>query len=952
MVYDRGSKDDYGTLTDDETTSWITTKAYALEGGGSMQIYLGSETQEPDPTIESFEGAGDVPAFRGTAYLVFSDLQLERFGNRRPNVLVEFIATNDNPAQSYELVKTIDVSDIHWGSYPHSVGCWDNDGTAHFFSGNWTFSDPASGLVRYYKVFPSGATSFIKQTSSSTRRGIFGHQGRFPAFGDGTNGRTVNEPLGALHDPDLNFSIGLNASGLASPGGTTSTHHTCQIGTIVGGLIAYCSNPGDTSSTNKFRIYKYEKSVEVGLIFPDTEVDYDMVDITHPAGATYAWTLTENYVYMLITGANHGIYQYSTDDGSLVNSWVGVGSNINSESTTMMTADRDDETKILWGAGTNYYEFNTVTAVETEFASACTHSSRSRANNIMYKGGLCFEHDEGGGEILVKSLSSVEKQGERLDRIVTELCEDSGLTSSDIDVTALTGITVDGFTFSAGSALGAITNLMTAYQFSAYEDENKIIFKLRDGSVDKTISADDLACGVGGATDALLPYKRIDDQNLPRAVNVHFSDYANEYARGTQQAKRLRAMISSEQVLNVELPLVLTANSARQIAEKVLNTTWTARVEYEKFTLPMKYVDIVPTDILSLSLNGTTHEIRTTSVTISDVVEVIGVSNDQASYSSDISGFSATQSYRGGAYTGPPEIYLLNLPPLRHRDSDEGFYFCAHGYHPDWKGCTLYSESPSGGYVKMASAIGGVTAGVALTALADANASTIDYASTLTVRMRNGTPASSTEAAVLADHSVNAIAVGSDGAWEIMQFVNATDNGDDSYTLDTFIRGKVGTEWAMDGHAVDDLVIWLDSSKMVRAFTPDTGTQYEFTGVSFGQDSTNGQRKLFTNTGYAAKPLSPVHVTTSDAGGGNFDVAWTRRGRVWGDWRDLVDVPLGEASEEYTVKVIDTDQTTEVSSTTVSTNAATVAASAGQYVKIAQNSDFYGAGEYTDLIQF
>jgi len=208
VVYDRGSKDDYGTLTVDQTTAWIATKAYALEGGGSLQIYTGSETQEPDPTIESFEGAGEVPAFRGTAYLVFSDLQLERFGNRRPNVLVEFIATEDDPAQSYELVKSIDMNDLEWGSYPHQVGCWDNDGTAHFFTGNWSFSDPSSGLVRYYKVFPSGSASFITQFASRYRYGMFGHQGRYPAFGDGVSGRTLSEPLGALHDPELPLSIG------------------------------------------------------------------------------------------------------------------------------------------------------------------------------------------------------------------------------------------------------------------------------------------------------------------------------------------------------------------------------------------------------------------------------------------------------------------------------------------------------------------------------------------------------------------------------------------------------------------------------------------------------------------------------------------------------------------------------------------------------------------------
>jgi len=51
----------------------------------TIRIYKGSETQLPDPLIESFEGSGKTPAFRGQAYLVFEDLPLAEFGNQLPN---------------------------------------------------------------------------------------------------------------------------------------------------------------------------------------------------------------------------------------------------------------------------------------------------------------------------------------------------------------------------------------------------------------------------------------------------------------------------------------------------------------------------------------------------------------------------------------------------------------------------------------------------------------------------------------------------------------------------------------------------------------------------------------------------------------------------------------------------------------------------------------------------
>ena len=57
----------------------------------NMRVYPGSQTQLPDPLIEAVEGAGKVPAYRGTAYVVLEDLQLARFGNRVPQLSFEVV---------------------------------------------------------------------------------------------------------------------------------------------------------------------------------------------------------------------------------------------------------------------------------------------------------------------------------------------------------------------------------------------------------------------------------------------------------------------------------------------------------------------------------------------------------------------------------------------------------------------------------------------------------------------------------------------------------------------------------------------------------------------------------------------------------------------------------------------------------------------------------------------
>ena len=48
-----------------------------------------------------------------------------------------------------------------------------------------------------------------------------------------------------------------------------------------------------------------------------------------------------------------------------------------------------------------------------------------------------------------------------------------------------------------------------------------------------------------------------------------------------------------------------------------------------------------------------------------------------------------------------------------------------------------------------------------------------------------------------------------------------------------------------------------------------------------------------------------MHIEGSRNGGGDLTITWIRRTRFSGEWRDLVDVPLNEASEAYEVDVID-----------------------------------------------
>ena len=57
----------------------------------NMTVHSGAMDQLPDPLMEAVEGAGNVPAYRGTAYVVMENIDLGQFGNRVPQFSFEIV---------------------------------------------------------------------------------------------------------------------------------------------------------------------------------------------------------------------------------------------------------------------------------------------------------------------------------------------------------------------------------------------------------------------------------------------------------------------------------------------------------------------------------------------------------------------------------------------------------------------------------------------------------------------------------------------------------------------------------------------------------------------------------------------------------------------------------------------------------------------------------------------
>jgi hypothetical protein len=148
--------------------------------------------------------------------------------------------------------------------------------------------------------------------------------------------------------------------------------------------------------------------------------------------------------------------------------------------------------------------------------------------------------------------------------------------------------------------------------------------------------------------------------------------------------------------------------------------------------------------------------------------------------------------------------------------------------------------------------------------------------------------------------------VRSSTALAILQFADAERLGPSEWRLSKLLRGRRGTEWAMGMHQVGETVLAFDPAALIRVSSLDkVGLSRFYRAVSIGSDPSLPDAVAFTNEAASLKPYAPVHIRGSRNGIGDLTITWTRRTRYSGEWRDLVDVPLNEASEAYEVDVLD-----------------------------------------------
>jgi hypothetical protein len=495
------------------------------------------------------------------------------------------------------------------------------------------------------------------------------------------------------------------------------------------------------------------------------------------------------------------------------------------------------------------------------------------------------------GNALPNVTAEVIKTPNTIGSIISELCIASGLTANDIDVTNGTD-TITGYVISRNiTARGAIDPLLSTYEYVLVENNHTL--QLRKMNQTPVLTINEIHYGAD--SENKIEYNQKQDLELYKKLTVRYANKNSDYEISSQSVLRTDVYANEEKI--IDLPLAITDNQAKQLCEKNLYRSWLNRFSYS-FDIPFEYYyQLVAGDVITINQDNIQRDIRLTKLNFVEtgVLKCYGVLEDAEAYLSDSIG-EDTGGNQGIISISDSQLLILDIPTLLNVNLyDELMYCSANGTTANWHGCAVYSKPTAPDtYILQDTLSGNTIQGVSTTTLASGPTHVWDRANTVTVDINYGSLYSVSESQVL--NGLNYCVLGN----EIIQYANATDNGDGTFTLDTLLRGRRGTESFVGTHTSSDRFVLLNLLTM-GITNQVVNSNYYYGSLSIGKSSDNtvdhGQTLY---TGKNLKPFSPAYFK-GQRDGTDINLQWMRRSRYISGYLNIL--PISEDVEKYTLEV-------------------------------------------------
>lgn len=525
--------------------------------------------------------------------------------------------------------------------------------------------------------------------------------------------------------------------------------------------------------------------------------------------------------------------------------------------------------------------------------------------------------------------------------VVRDATDRSEIDSAEIDADELDSIPINGLLVNQHSTGRQIIEpFMSSLNFVPVEEDFKIKFRLRDQPSSATITAEDLGAAAAGGKASRLMETRLQEEELPRRLEVVHADAERGYEANTQTAQRTRQPVSTQRSNDkvvIELPAAVTADMLKPQVESALYSAWVEREKQRFVTMP-RYIEVSPGDAVTIETpDGRSLDARVITQRIgpSMLVEMETVRHDQDVFRSYAEGESTGLGWTEAtvSFPGMTEVWPIDTNLVRDADdpavTSGGTPIAAHMmvvFGPTaagWRGAVLLKGGVDADWVAQEAGFNAPAWGPLLTDLPAVDVDTLNAPLlgpdetvvdpfSITIKPTYGAEELSSITDIEFFNGVNTAVIGNVGGWEIIQYRDVTDNGDGTYTLSHILRGRRGTEHvARRGHRGGVFIRLTTPDVMVANYTipEELGTFLRFRADSSGSLDFEGVPRTGLVEANVLRPYAGCAFTAVE-NAGDIDIEWTRRTRVGGqdDFLDgVTEVPLSEATEEYEIEVYTID---------------------------------------------
>lgn len=761
-------------------------------------IYLGDETQLPDPFLNANVAPYDHPAHRGTAYIVmgFRDLT-----DRRGSV----------PQYRFEVSTT--KSAVQPGADWFDSVPYIGNGSIVTLSSNVDMTD--GGMIWVARTDGTEVPKILYQVGTGT--GTYIMDNRTVNAGGGPPANPVSEPDATFGDS----SFRLPAS-LSTPGGTYMAY-LFKKSTGNFDIAVYTGN-GVAGKTVSHSLGSAPKMHFVRQL-DETTYTFGWMHLGHFNGLSFLLATADNNVQAssqqwndtppsstLVTLGNHPqvngngktyiMFLFGGDD--VYNGIATTGNNISvgfdpqfawaKRRTALSTTFRYN---LITGASTDDFTGSELMVYgETNAGVASTEDRITKTTDGVY------QFSQTGGPsgtwtslsvdfLFIKGSAVTPEDTIILADIVSDICDRCELDlATEVDVSELTDV-IDGLVL-AGEYNGgsAIDTARSTYFFDKAEYDKKIWFPKRGKAVVDTLTIDDLV----EVPDLSRREQAIE---FPKKMHLQYQHAASGYAtvKATSERSSQDARVVGE--VTAQTPFVLNEDLAAQTAAKMHKVTWTEAEGEMELSVPESMLSIIPSDCIGLVLRNTVNRYRIEKQEQADGILKWTLRRDrQSAYTSNVSGIPIPDpTPPPSTIVGDTTLVVADIGVRQDSEDDLNYLVAVTGANPAWYGATVERSLDAGAsYTEAARITRAARIGTLVSAVADADEYPTDTTNTVTVSLiRDGQTLESITTAQFLSEGGAFLLQNADGSWEVMQYRDCHETSSGDFVLSHLQRGRLNS---------------------------------------------------------------------------------------------------------------------------------------------------------------